>query len=462
MYKEQIDRYLESKTEAMLEDLKELVRIDSQRTEAKEGMPYGEGPAKALDAATRIMEKYGLKVTDYDHRVVAGDFGPAEKELDILAHLDVVPVTDEWTVTKPFEPLVKDGRIYGRGTADDKGPAIAALYAILAIKDLGLPLKKGVRLLLGSDEECGSSDLAYYYEKEEEAPCTFSPDADFPLINVEKARLAGPFTASYARTEEESGVVLLEGGDKVNVVPAKAKIVLKGVDPDVLENACKETAHLTGCQFTVEGNTVHVKGTSAHGSMPECGNNALTAALKLVCSLPLPKTEGLDLLQGIAKLFSHGDTIGEALGIVMEDDISGKLTMNLGVLHYGEGILRGELDCRAPVCANDENLTIPVKQALAAYGITFENELTEAHYVPEDLPFVQILLGSYERYTGKEGKALSTGGGTYVHHLKRGVAFGCMSEEVDNHMHGDDEFMEIDTMVMSAKIFADVIMKICG
>ena len=466
MYREQIDAYIDSRREEILEDLKSLVRIDSQRGAQKEGMPYGEGPARVLDAASKMLESYGLRVTDYGHRVIAGDFGPEERELDILAHLDVVPVTDEWTVTKPFEPLIVGNRIYGRGTADDKGPAIAALYAIRAIKELGLPLKKGVRLLLGSDEECGSSDLEYYYAREAEAPCTFSPDADFPLINVEKARLAGPFEGTFAESTQGARLVSLDGGDKVNVVPAKAEMVFAGVDAGTLRKRAEETAQKTGCAFTVseeEGEQiVRIKGVSAHGSTPELGKNALTAALVLIEALDLPKTEGLAMLKGLGQLFPHGETEGRALGVAMEDEISGKLSMNLGILHYGEGKIYGELDSRAPICATKEGLEDVVRERLAGFGLRFTGKQKAGHYVPEDLPFVQTLLGSYERYTGIHGKPLSTGGGTYVHELERGVAFGCMTEDVDNHMHGDDEFMEIETLLMSAKIFADAIVKICG
>ena len=160
MYREQIEAYIDGKKDEMLTDLQTLVRIDSQRGTPEEGMPFGEGPARVLKEASALMEKAGLTVTNYDNYVVTGDFGPGEKALDILAHLDVVPVTKDWTVTQPFEPLIRDGRIYGRGTADDKGPAVAALYAIRAVRELGLPIKHSVRLILGSDEECGSSDLA--------------------------------------------------------------------------------------------------------------------------------------------------------------------------------------------------------------------------------------------------------------------------------------------------------------
>lgn len=468
MYREKLDAWIEGKKEEMLEDLKALVRIDSQRALAEEGKPFGEGPARVLAKAGELMERFGLKVTNYDNYVVAGDFGEGEKELDILAHLDVVPVTEEWTVTKPFEPLVKDGRIYGRGTADDKGPAIAALYAIRAVRELGIPLKKSVRLILGSDEECGSSDLDYYYSKEKEAPCSFTPDADFPVINLEKARLSKEFTARVQPAAEGAAAVrAFRAGDKVNVVPAKAFAVVSAVSEEMVLEAAKELQQKTGAVITVQGTQegceITVKGTAAHASTPEHGNNAITVLLALLDRLPLSEEGGAQLFSGLAKLFPHGDTEGRVLGVKMEDELSGALTFNLGILKLEDDILCGEFDIRAPLCASDENLTKVVRAAFAKIGITMqEGGMTPAHYVPADSTFVKTLLESYERYSGKPGKTLAIGGGTYVHELERGVAFGCMSEGVDNHMHGDDEFMEIDALLMSTKIFSDVIVKLCG
>ena len=470
-YRSRIEAYIDEHKEDILADLCTLVRIDSQRREAQEGKPYGEGPARVLDEAGEMMRSYGLKVTDYAHYVVTGDLGEGPKMLDILAHLDVVPVTDEWTVTAPFEPKIVDGKIYGRGTADDKGPAIAALYAIRAIKDLSIPLRSSVRLILGSDEECGSSDLAYYFGIEKEAPYTFTPDADFPLINLEKGRLAKSFTCRFEDdllTAEGIRLICLEGGDKVTVVPQNARAVVAGIAPEVLEEAALKTASETGTKIRVgtEGAncSVHVRGTAAHGSTPELGCNAVTALLKLLsCLAGDSTTKEAKVIRGLDTVFAHGDTRGEAAGIAMEDEAAGKLTLNLGVLRIEEGSLYGEFDVRAPLCANDENLTEVMRASLQKAGVTMEaGGMKKPHYVPEDLPFIRILLESYEHYSGLKGECLSTGGGTYVHDLERGVAFGCVLPGVDNHMHGDDEFMVIDDLIMSAKIFADVIVRMCG
>ena len=158
MYKKEIEAYIEAHKEEMIQDIFTLCRINSEKMPYEEGKPYGKGPAMALDAAMAMAEGYGFSVTNYDYFVGTADLNDKEKHLDILAHLDVVPAGEGWEVTQPFDPILKDGRLYGRGTADDKGPAVAALYAFRAVKELGIPLSKNARLILGTDEECGSSE----------------------------------------------------------------------------------------------------------------------------------------------------------------------------------------------------------------------------------------------------------------------------------------------------------------
>lgn len=466
MYRDKIDAYIDSKKEEMLTDLSRLVRIDSQKGEAKAGMPFGEGPAKVIAEAEALLKEHGFITTNYDNYVVTADFSEAEKQLDILAHLDVVPVTEDWTVTAPFEPKVIDGRIYGRGTSDDKGPAIAALYAMKAIKELGIPLNKSVRLILGSDEECGSGDLDYYYQKEAEAPYTFTPDAEFPVINIEKGHFSPELKAVFEEEPKLPGVISLKSGDKVNVVPQRARAVIAGLEEDILIKAAEETSAETKVEFVLteeEGNyVISARGQAAHAATPEEGRNALTATLRLISKLPLAPSKGNQVLQALDKLFPYEDTCGKALGIFCENEESGALTLAFSMMDYTSKRMNAAFDARLPIGCHDANTKEPVVKLLAEFGIAVLGEVGEPHCVPGDSDFVKTLLGSYERYTGIKGEPLAIGGGTYVHRLERGVAFGCASLDVDNHMHGDDEFMEIDTLLMSAKIFADAIIKICN
>ena len=165
MYKEQIETYFVQHREELVRDVMELVNIRSVDEEAKPGKPYGDGPAEALAHALKLAEGYGFTdVKNVDNYVGTITLGEGEVQLGMLAHLDVVPEGKDWTECEPYQSIVKDGKIYGRGSSDDKGPAMAALYALRCIKDLGIPMKRKVRLILGTAEETGSTDIEYYFK----------------------------------------------------------------------------------------------------------------------------------------------------------------------------------------------------------------------------------------------------------------------------------------------------------
>lgn len=469
MYKKQIEEYFEKNKEQILNDICDQIRIKSDRGEAKENMPYGEGPAKALEAALKLAESMGFKTKNYDNYVGTVDFSDKEKGLDILAHLDVVPAGDEWTVTQPYEPVIKDGKIYGRGSSDDKGPAIVALYALKAVKDMNIPLSKNVRLILGTDEECGSSDIEHYYAVEKEAPMTFSPDAEFPLINIEKGRLATEFTSEYTEDKALPRVIRVNGGVKANVVPDKASAEVEGFTLDVVSDLCKKAEEKTGVRFSVteDGSviTINAKGKGAHASTPENGDNAITAIIELLTSMPCAKSEGFERLCAVNKLFPHNDHIGAGCGVNMSDELSGSLSMAFTIFEYNTTSLKGTFDSRSPICANDENLTEALRKNMADVKIVLGTEesdkLNPAHHVNSDSEFVRTLLKCYEDYSGQKGECLAIGGGTYVHHLENGVAFGCSMPGTDNNMHGNDEFAVIDELMLSGKIFTQAIIDLC-
>lgn len=223
MLKEQLKAYMEAHREAMIEDISTLVRIKSDKGEAAPGAPFGEGPAAALKKAMEICGDKGFVVKNWDGYVMTADMNGKESGLDILAHLDVVPVSEGWTKTEPFEPKLIGNKLYGRGTADDKGPAVAALYAMMAVKELGVPLKSNCRLILGTDEECGSSDIRHYYAQVPEAPCTFSPDAEFPCINIEKGSIAPHYLASYAKSDALPGSSVWTAARRSTSFPTRRK-----------------------------------------------------------------------------------------------------------------------------------------------------------------------------------------------------------------------------------------------
>ena len=464
--RQRISEYFQKNQDAMIEDLSRLIRIDSVKSAPLSGMPFGEKCALVLAEVTETAKRLGFRVTNYDNYVVAIDMNDNPSKLDILAHMDVVPAVDQnWTVTEPFKPLLTDGKIYGRGAADDKGPAIAALYAMHAVVSLGIPISWNCRLILGADEESGASDIAYYYEKEPAAEMTFTPDSDFPLINSEKGGYWSAFTGSF-EPEGHPRILELHGGEMGNAVPAHAWARLQNVSLEAVKRGCAKAQAETGISFTLEQKdgtiVVEAEGISAHASTPELGNNALTGLLQLLQAQVAMAENGAAALLNLAKLFPHGDWLGEHSGVSMEQPAGCKLTLGLNILNYDGRTIDGRIDTRLPACATDENVSYVLRSKFSRIGLTLhESHICPAHYVPEESYFVKELLECYEEYTGNRGYCISTGGMTYTHHVKNGVAFGCTFPGTNNHMHGADEFMSLHDLITSGKIFSQVIINLC-
>ena len=235
---------------------------------------------------------------------------------------------------------------------------------------------------------------------------------------------------------------------------------------DVLTAAADEAEKKTGVSFTFGetkgGMQITAEGKGAHASTPDEGVNALTGLLLYLTSLPLADSPQLTAIRSLATLFPHGDTRGKAVGIAMEDELSGPLTLALDMLTADDTHLEGAFDCRACLCATEENSLDVIRARMAEEGLTLNaDQMTPPHHVDGNSHFVKTLLKAYEEYTGLKGSCQSTGGGTYVHHLKNGVAFGASMPGTDNKMHGADEFAVIDELLTSAKIFAQVIADLC-
>lgn len=457
--KERIRAYFEKKLDAMLEDIARLVAIPSVADRAEPGKPFGREPYRALETALCLAESFGLKTKNYDGYVGAVDLNDKETQLAIFAHLDVVPAGDGWH-SDPFHMIRSSDRIIGRGTSDDKGAAVAALYALRAVKDLNIPLKKNCRLVLGTDEECGSDDLAYYFTVESAPPYSFTPDAEFPVINGEMGRYTKHFYADVDLGAEERGINYIKAGEAPNAVPAVAEAAVRGIGDAELKEAA-ELAADTGASFGIEDGRIICTGRSAHASTPQNGVNPITALFELLSHVGFGEKTN-KLVSGIASMFPHGAFHGQGLGVDMEDEL-GRLTLSLDMISFDGSHFDGCFDTRTPMAANEENCSRVIAAALKANGFTVENtEMVKPHYVDSDSDFIRTLLKSYELFSGDRGECLCTGGGTYVHDIEGGVAFGSISRGTETNMHGADEFMLIRDLLMSAEIFTCVIAEICG
>ncbi len=465
MKREQIEAYFAGKEPLLVEAVSRLVAIDSVEGAPAPGAPFGPGPAAALREALAIAAEWGLAAQDHEGYVGTADLNGGEDALHILGHLDVVAPGDGWTVTQPYTPKLVDGLLYGRGTDDDKGPVIAALLAMKAVKDLGVPLRKNCRVIMGTNEESGSGDVAWDFARHPFAPATFSPDSGFPVINTEKGGFKPVFSTRWPAQQELPRVKWLHGGIRINVLPGDASAAVEGLSMYDIQPVARDITARTGVKFTFaseDGATViRAKGEGAHAAYPEGGNNAITGLISLLCALPLADGGCKDALHDLNALIPHGDCKGRALGIAQEEPIAGPLTVAFSLLEVTETGLEGQFDSRAPLCATEENCLQVAKAAFESRGFTFQGEQGAPHHVPADSPFIKTLLGRYEEYTGLKGECLSTGGGTYVHDIPGGVAFGCTLPGFDTHLHGADERVRVSDLMLSAKLFAHIIIDMC-
>lgn len=427
----------------MLETLAKLIAIPSVAVPAADGMyPYGDAPAKALDFMLAQLADMGMHCRNYDYHMGTADWTKDNTPyLGILCHLDVVPAVPENWKTAPYRMEIRDGRIYGRGAIDDKGPAVAVLYALKALKEVGVSLGKNLRFLLGCNEENGSTDLAYYLTKEKMPPNVFTPDGSYPLIHLEKGMLRLRFA------KKTSDVLLaFSGGTVPNAVPALAQATVKN---ELLPEHS---------EVVVSGNQISFHGIAAHASTPESGVNGITGLLTY-----LAKQRDFSDCKALSVLFPHGCTDGSGFGIACADAESGALTCVCSMLHLEDGQLQGCMDIRFPVCTTKEQIFAQVREKLAQAGFSCEVLIqSDPHHTPKETPLVQQLLAVYTEQTGKPGECVAIGGGTYVHDIPGGVAFGMEYPGWDYRMHGDDEFIPVQQLLENTEMMAAAILRICG
>lgn len=461
--KQKITEFIYSHREELIETVRELVEIPSVKGAAADGAPFGEQPRRALDKMLDICAGLGFDTECCDDVMGTAELSPdGSAALGILCHLDVVPAEPlNWSYP-PFQLTRRDGKLFGRGVIDDKGPCAAALYALYCVKELGIPLKKGVRLLFGTDEENGSNDLDIYCRSHTLPPMVFTPDGSFPVINIEKGMIRAGIKGEY----QGGSVVSFTGGSIPNAVPDKAEAVLRGISREEVRAAV--AGNSTGALLTIDYGdngdiTLHCSGKSAHASTPETGINAVTALIMILNRLPLEEGSQKDILRGLERQFPFGETNGRAAGLEMSDESSGALTLTFSKFSMEDGRISGCIDIRYPVKSRLSDVVVKLKTALNNAGLKYvKNMEEEPHYVPEDSEFVRTLLRVYEQVEGEPGRCIAIGGGTYVHTVEGGVAFGAERGDTDYHMHGNDEFITEEELLKDAVLFACAIAEICG
>ena len=440
-----------ARKDQMIACLQENLRIPSVEGSPEEGAPYGVEVRRSLDHALAAAEALGFRTVNVDGHMGWCEFGEGEEMVAVLGHLDVVPAGNGWTV-EPYGGEISDGKIWGRGTTDDKGPSIAALYALAALRDTGLPIRRRVRVLLGCNEETGSNDVKYYLRQSGEIPVMgFTPDGEYPVINGEKGIINATFSAAYQQ-EGDLKLVALKGGSAPNVVPSHAYADFE-CDDAMATALCK--LYSTAIKFSRRpgGFRIESFGVNAHGSTPEQGENAIGRLMFALDNLPL-EGELADAIHFLAEKLGM-ETNGTSAGIYLRDDVSGELTLNWGTMEADENKLNLVINYRYPVTFGHDDCAPAFNRLFTEAGFTLEHEFhKDKLYIPEDSELVTTLLSVYTEQTGLEGRPKCIGGGTYAKAIPNILAFGPHFPGDEGREHKPDEFISIDLLMKNAQIIA--------
>ena len=450
--------------EDLLKDLFDLLSVRSiLGTDITEETPFGSGPREALDLILSFGKRDGYKTKLVENKAGHIEVGEGEELFGILGHVDVVPVVEaDWT-SHPFKPEIRDGKIFARGSLDDKGPTMAAYYAVKLLDKLGVKWNKRVRVIVGSDEETGFRCVEAYFKHEEQPASGFTPDAMFPLVYAEKARATFDHKLKFVDEDGDYNYKLVKfnGGQVLNMVIASAKAELVGEVSDIKEKfenfLAKEK--LEG-EVTVEDTIkLTLKGKAAHGSTPQYGINGATKLAEFLSTLGLDNN-GKNFVDYIVEKLAN-DPFGEKLGINYADDEMGEATYNYGILEY-------DLERKIGVVSTDCRHPKKFDLVDRLNGINVDNidiEVTstkEAHYVPKDDELVTTLMDVYRKHTDDtKNDAFVLGGGTYARCLKKGVAFGLLFPGKEDTMHQANEYLEVEDLLLATAIYAEGIYKLC-
>lgn len=433
------------KTSRLLKIPTLLTKYDSSNVEA----PFGENIRQALDFVLEMGDADGFKVKDIDHYAGVIEMGEGEETLAILGHLDVVPATGKWE-EDPFSAVLKNNRIYARGSMDDKGPSMAAYFAMKMVREAKIPLNKRVRLILGCDEESGMRCIDRYLEKEGMPDLGFSPDAEFPLIHGEKGNTSFDITGRF----QDPLLLSFTAGERYNLVPDVAEVTLSK-DLGNEFQAYLDRHHTDG---EVSKNRLVIRGKSAHGAMPEQGINAIYLMADFL------KDYTKHPLIAFINRYLAFDVQGKKLGIDHVDAVMKELTLNVAIIQLDGEYYRLGCNIRYPRGYD------PVEggKRIAACAASCQSDYvflgdSPVHFVEPDHPLVQTLYRAYQKYTKDTFSPIMTiGGGTYARHLSLGVAFGAQFPKSPDLVHKPNEYLDLDEMTLTMAIFAESIAQLAG
>lgn len=476
-YLELIDEYQDD----IIRMLQELIGIKSVASLPEGDMPFGKGVQEAMMYMLNRAKRDGFEtenIDNYGGHIEFGGYtldaqgeimGTSEDIMGILGHLDVVPEGKDWDYD-PFGGQVVDGKIYGRGSIDDKGPVVAAYYAMKALKDSGIVPEKKVRLILGLDEETGWKGMDYYLKRVKAPTIGFTPDGEFPAIHGEMGILIFELAKKLGKSSSTAkGISIrsITGGNAANMVADHARALLKAESYEEIKKKLEEFKTETG--YTIQSKGVGkcleitTQGISAHGARPWNGLNAVSILMMFLGELAVENDDVAEFIQFYNERIGF-ELHGESMGCGLSDGPSGKLIFNVGMINIDDEAARLTINIRYPVTLKDETVYSAMLPVVNTYNlgiVKMKNQ--DPIYMPKDGEMIMTLMEVYKKHTGDlESQPMVIGGGTYARAVANSVAFGANFPGEPELAHQKNEYMTIESLIKCTKIYADAIYQLAG
>ena len=438
-----------------------LIQIPSVLSPATSASPFGDNCAKALDYILNLGKELGFRTKNIDGYCGYIEFGEGTQIVGIIGHLDVVPATGNWSFP-PFSATISNGKIFGRGAIDDKGPVISALYAMKAVMD-NYTVNKRVRLIIGLNEENDWKCINYYKEHEESPTIGFSPDADFPCIYAEKALLNVHFSQLLPTQNSNINIVeISDNSNAINVVPKYCKIKLlvnqNHIDTYIedLKNIVKKYENTINIEKEAEQYiSITSHGISAHSAHPDLGLNAISNLLVVLHELLEKFNIDIPIISYFYN-FINLEYHGKSLGINFEDE-SGKLTFNVAQIKLENNSISISANLRIPVNTSIETIKDKINTTINnKIAVNYDGE-KKALYISPNSKLVTTLCNIFNETTNLNEKPIAIGGATYARAFNNCISFGANMPASKDMCHQVDEFISIDNLILSCNIYAKAI-----
>ncbi|MEA1976022.1 MAG: dipeptidase PepV [Bacillota bacterium] len=463
-----LNKIIDNYENEIIKSTQEIIKIKSIEENEKEGMPFGEGVNNALKNILNLCQNLGFKTKNVNNYAGFAEIGSGNETIGILVHLDVVPEGDlsTWKFP-PYSATISDGKIFGRGAIDDKGPAIAAIYAMKALLDSNENINKKIRIIFGLNEETHWKSINYYLKHEEIPDLSFTPDADFPVIHGEKGILVFNINKIFKEKINDAGIeiISIDGGNRPNMVPdyAEAKLIENKPFKHILDAYNSENN--INIEYEQHDNYVTLKsyGILAHGATPEKGKNAISYLINFLALIDLQISDTSSFIRFFSNHIST-EINGETIGCQLEDEISGKLTFNVGTIKLDETSVQLGINIRYPITFNEADVYNGIDNILSTSIYNFDNKIKiekiehmNPIYFEKNHKLIETLMTVYKRHTKDNSEPLTIGGGTYARSMKNAVAFGPLFPGREGTEHQSNEYIYIEDLMLATKIYADAL-----